>query len=168
MRATCPDHFALVSLTCLNYLSQYWPVKRQFRQDMGNTSIHWAKCLYLPLTFSQGFNVWRQLLGIRHTEHWKFLNTSTNTAAAIFTVNTFGGEVGTSYTDLGVTEEWETQPWLDETDKRPRRLSNWLLKLLLLDLASTVILGSESHETHDLTLLCDGSSTVTGHCEIYL
>jgi hypothetical protein len=31
---------------------------------------------------------------------------------------------------------------------------------LLLALASTVILGSESHETHDHTLLSDGSGSL--------
>jgi hypothetical protein len=35
--------------------------------------------------------------------------------------------------------------------------TDWLIVKLLLVLASTVILGSESHETHDYTSLSDSS-----------
>jgi hypothetical protein len=39
-------------------------------------------------------------------------------------------------------------------------ITDWLISKLLLALASTVILGSDSHGTHDHILLPDGSGSL--------
>jgi hypothetical protein len=54
----------------------------------------------------------------------------------------------------------EVRPHFDKGEEPVllcKQLANWLTAKLLLALARTVILGSESHGTHDHILLTDGS-----------